>query len=655
MMRGAAIHMRQDTGRSFDAIRALAALLAAASIAGCSGGGGGSLTSTSPAVVASSATFPIDTAYANLVKNGFQATLALSGNAGAVPVSGSGSYSWAQASSSTFENQSVYDTLESLSFTLTAAGNSQSSSDTQHQYFDSRYAFAGELDSDGTYYVPASMSAWPSAAKVGDSGSRGSITLYSDSSKTTVTGYEQLSYRIEADTATTAILTVVTVDTDTNNAPQGSEEDRYRVTPAGDISYVSSTFVSSSSGISITVVLTATSAQSPGPTPPAPPTPSPAPSPTPPLPPTPLPVLSQSVAYHVDPAHTGRVAYGQPLNLPATPTWSVQLPGAVSYPLIAGSKVFITTAGTSSPSVNGTQLYALDEASGNVVWGPLDFPGTYNWSAHAYDNGKVFIVNSDGLLRCYDASTGTAGWSVRLPGQTQFNSPPTAVNGIVYVAGEESGGTLYAVDETNGAVLWTAAIDNGASSPTISNEGVFVSFSCGVYKFDPLTGATLWHYRAACSGGGGNAATYASGLLYVRALYQDPPQSGEVFDTTSGTQVGTYQAGPIPAIGDQTGFFLYQGTLRGIDLTSHNVLWSFAGDGNLGTEPIIVDQVVFIASSSGVVYALGAATGAQIWSGNAGASILTFGNWLPGPSTGIAAGEGYLVVPAGSTLTAWHY
>ena len=102
----------------------------------------------------------------------------------------------------------------------------------------------------------------------------------------------------------------------------------------------------------------------------------------------------------------------------------------------------------SSGGSSGTTLYALSQATGATVWSqPIS--GTYHLSNAAYDSGQVFVVNFDGLLRAFDADTGTLNWSVQLAGgQYAFNSPPTASGGNVYVTGSGYGSTLYAVSET---------------------------------------------------------------------------------------------------------------------------------------------------------------------------------------------------------------
>ncbi len=363
--------------------------------------------------------------------------------------------------------------------------------------------------------------------------------------------------------------------------------------------------------------------------------------------------LSQKcVTYQIDLAHSGHATFGLPLAFPGAPTWRVSLSGTVSYPLIANGKVYVLAGVADS---HGAQLYALDLATGGLVWGPVAITGTYQWCGHAYDNGKVFVVNFDGLLWSFDAETGTPGWSIKLPNQYAFTAPPTAANGIIYVGGAGSGGTLYAVDEQNGGVLWMSSVRNGdKSSPSLSDDGVFVSYPCQVYKFDPFLGSLLWHYDGPCSGGGGKTSVYSSGRLYVRDTASNP--DGTIFNADNGSIVGTFGGNgivPIPAFSATAGFFQMYGTLQSVDPATMHINWSFAGDGHLVSAPIVIDQVVIVGSMSGMVYALDATSGLQVWSGSAGAAISAPDEQNALILTGFGAGEGYLVVPAGNSLTGW--
>ncbi len=79
----------------------------------------------------------------------------------------------------------------------------------------------------------------------------------------------------------------------------------------------------------------------------------------------------------------------------------------------------------------------------------------------------------------------------------------------------------------------------------------------------------------------------------------------------------------------------------------------FSGDGHLVTSPIVVNNYVFVGSSSGAVYAIDATTGQVAWQDNVGAAIPSSGPVATMPLSGLAAGDGLLIVPAGNTVTAY--
>lgn len=364
---------------------------------------------------------------------------------------------------------------------------------------------------------------------------------------------------------------------------------------------------------------------------------------------SPAPPLGQSIAYQVDYAHSGRAVFGGSLTFPASPTWSVTLNGMISYPVIAGDMAYVTTNASSTGLGDGASLYALDLATGAVLWGPAAIATGSLWSGHAFDQGRLFVLNNDGDLRAFDAATGSPQWSIDLGGQF-FNAPPTAVNGIVYVGGAAR---LNAVEAATGKILWSSEVASGdKSSPAVSSDGVFVSYPCQAYKFDPYSGESLWHYDDGCQGGGGKTTVYANGELFARrssSLLHDL-----IFNADTGTIVGSFQSEVAPAFNEQTGYFLHAGTLRAIDQATRDLRWSFVGDNALVTAPVVINDTVVIGSHLGSVFALDADDGSVIWSGAAGGQIEGPDEQnVAAPLAGLGAGEGYLLVPAGNRLTAW--
>jgi len=203
----------------------------------------------------------------------------------------------------------------------------------------------------------------------------------------------------------------------------------------------------------------------------------------------------QAVALQDDPAHTG----AQPSSSLATPLsvkWtSAALGDHTSYPVIANGLVYVAYLTSSTTTAS---LIALHASDGSTAWGPVSL-GSSVRAMPAYDGGKVFVVNQtggstlQGIMRAYDATTGSLLWTTILPGQFQFTSGPTALNGVVYTGGAGSGGTLYAVNETTGAVQWTGSVMNGdESSPAVSSTGVYVNYACDqAYDFSPGSGTTI--------------------------------------------------------------------------------------------------------------------------------------------------------------------
>jgi outer membrane protein assembly factor BamB len=362
-------------------------------------------------------------------------------------------------------------------------------------------------------------------------------------------------------------------------------------------------------------------------------------------------VPDQSVAWQNNAQHDGNDP-SSPLLPPLTLKWLQDLTSlgvqSISYPLIAQGLVIVTTVDSNF----GKSLVAFDEVTGQQLWS-VNITGTYGFANAAYDSGKVFVVNFDGLMQAFDAATGGPLWSVQLPGQYAFTSPPTAVNGVVFVGGAGSGGTLYATDENNGNVLWTASVENGDhSSPAVIPGSVFVSYACPqAYSFDPSTGQLLWHYSGPCAGGGGKTPVVHLGKVYVRDSFFTPT-NGLILDANTGANVGSFASDRPPAFVDNLAVYLSSGTLTGVDIPSGQVLWSFAGDSGLVSAPVIVNQTIYIGSSSGLLYALDL-QGNTIWTTQVGASIAAPDEQNAFLTTGLGAGEGLLVVPAGGVLAVY--
>jgi outer membrane protein assembly factor BamB len=353
----------------------------------------------------------------------------------------------------------------------------------------------------------------------------------------------------------------------------------------------------------------------------------------------------------VNAAHTGTVVDAT-LRPPLAPLWSVPLgpkdfgnQAYISYPLIVHGLVYALFTSTTSSS-----LVALDAHTGNVQWGPVDAGGGF---AHAYDAGRIFVINSESELRAFDAATGSLDWVVTLFGAfPSFSAAPTAYRGIVYVSGGgDLGGYVYAVDEGSGSLLWKEAVDFGDdSAPTVSDDGVFVSYACvQAYAFNRLTGAPLWHHDGPCGGGGGETT-----VLYNRTVYAMDPAGNLKLDEATGNASGSFAAVNAPSFDASLGFFITMPlTINAIDLATGQTAWTFAGDESIDCPVVLAGGTAYAGSLGGMLYALDEQSGQLLWSTNTGAPIRCDLNNLGLPMNAMAAAEGILVAPAGGSLVAY--
>jgi outer membrane protein assembly factor BamB len=356
-----------------------------------------------------------------------------------------------------------------------------------------------------------------------------------------------------------------------------------------------------------------------------------------------------AVAYQLDRAHSGASTDAVTTTFGPKRLWMRNLGGGISYPLIVGNRIYVTAANGGS---SGSKLYALNATTGKNVWGPKDLGGSAKWSGLAFDAGKIFTVNADGVMTAFAASDGALRWSVQLPGQSDFSSPPTARGGLVYTGGSGTGGTLYAVNETTGAVTWSQPVENGDnSSPAVSSHGVWVSYTCGqTYDFNPASGALIWHRDTACHGAGGKTPVLAHGLLYVR-----DKSFPAILRAATGHLVSAFRtSGPAPAVDASQRYDLQDSTLTATSLTSGSPKWSFTGDGTLDSAPVVAGSTVLIGASSGRFYALSASNGSVLWSRKTSTPIPAPDEANDAkPLTGLGTSGGMIVVPAGSVLNVY--
>lgn len=221
-------------------------------LTGCLGGGGGgsstTTTPTPPPTVVSTLSFPLQSAFRAFFANGYgmarQFTVI-----GSCTESGSQSFT-AATTSTTFEGVPAFSVTNSITY---SASNCRT---VPYSYSESIFLNSNydEIGSSGTgfYGVFQTPASYPASVVVGSSGSYGTVQYYSDSTKTTSTGYAIYAYVIEPDTATTVIVNRIKKFYATTGSLVSTSQTRFRITSAGVITPISQDLVSGSTHLVMT-------------------------------------------------------------------------------------------------------------------------------------------------------------------------------------------------------------------------------------------------------------------------------------------------------------------------------------------------------------------------------------------------------------------
>ncbi len=284
----------------------------------------------------------------------------------------------------------------------------------------------------------------------------------------------------------------------------------------------------------------------------------------------------------------------------------------LASPAVSNGLVYITTACPTSGgqpfSCTGGSVYALDEATGSVVWQKLE-PVPISSSPLVAD-GRVFygiIALGNGRVLARFAMSGNLNWTAYLSDAVEV--PPSVDNGRVFVG--QIDGAIVALNETNGAQLWRV-VPSGAvtfqTAPAVGYGMVFTgSISRGLVALNENTGATVWTFAT----GGSNTTSVAlsGGRVYFGTgrgiVYSLNATTGVLM--WSRTTGGAVASSPALALGSKT---LFVGSndhyLYALNVTTGAVLWRYLTGSSVASSPAVADGRVFFGSRDNTVYALGA-------------------------------------------------
>jgi len=322
--------------------------------------------------------------------------------------------------------------------------------------------------------------------------------------------------------------------------------------------------------------------------------------------------------------------------------WNATIDGAkyqIASPLITENLVTV-------PSSNG-KVYAFDSKTGAPYWiSATESSRTGLTSSPILYRNQVIVGGGDGKLYSF-ADNGTLLWTTKVASSIYFSSP-AARDGIVYIGSEE--GRLHAVAANGTGEIWNVTVGGKVrSAPLLLKNEIVVTYSIyeNITAVDggavavSYDGEELWGVDVNSTSS--SAAETINGVVVSSAdgLTMISP-GGQVIWRTS---LGAHITGS-PSVGKDAIYAVTseeQSRVVAVNL-SGAIVWSYALEPKQYSmcSPTISDDVLYVTSDNGHVYAFSLIEPEPVGGGNMLFLILVFigvfailmvgaiGNWIAG-------------------------
>jgi outer membrane protein assembly factor BamB len=325
----------------------------------------------------------------------------------------------------------------------------------------------------------------------------------------------------------------------------------------------------------------------------------------------------------------------------------------------------IDAAGVVYAASNGTQMAAIDGATGAQIWSTTTRFGYL--ASPALGAGLIYDGDVGGTFRAYNVRTGAIVWEARGANPQEFVSSPLVLGQQVLAA--DNAGALFVWDAATGRVQQHMALGSAVtSSPTWTGDAVVLADNQGellALQSSPTARGLLlspaWQHAFTDPN---------SQNIFDYSLFAQPVLSGDRLVTVLegggmwSLDAKTGAASHLGDLGDKvfgnlalSGTVVYAGTQHGrvaaYRLPQGQPLWSTVLDGVIRFGPVAGGQQVFvntIATTTSSVSALDAASGQVQWT-----QTFTNGSAQPVLENGrlIVAASSILALDPQSGQTVW--
>jgi outer membrane protein assembly factor BamB len=317
-----------------------------------------------------------------------------------------------------------------------------------------------------------------------------------------------------------------------------------------------------------------------------------------------------------------------PLRPPFVSQWRVAGSVLIEFPpVLCGRALYLQK--------NDAAIYKISRLTGRVRWKTK--VGFLAASSPACAGSSVYAVVLSrgkgidaGRVVALDVKNGRVRWSRKLPSRAE--SSPLVASGRVYFGTED--GTVYALRASDGAVRWTFKAGGAVKGGLALDQGrlFFGDYGGKVHALRLSDGSQIWQTSSAGSAFGLKAGSFYStpavayGRVYIGSLdgfvYSFAASSGKLAwrHRTGGYVYSSPAVAGVPGVGPTVYIGSYDGRLYAFDARSGNVRWTHNAGGKISGAPVVVGDLVFYSNlTRRSSAALGAATGAVVWSTGRGA------------------------------------
>lgn len=333
--------------------------------------------------------------------------------------------------------------------------------------------------------------------------------------------------------------------------------------------------------------------------------------------------------------------------------WTYTAQEPLQQASVAHGAVYVSGDGGRPHDPHNDEIYALGAGTGKVLWTRhldnmsmttpvvahgLVFVGTGNQQFSARQQAKVNRLQSRSVVRgtgpsaiyALGAHTGAVRWKFPTRGEDM----PTLVadHSMVYAANGQ--GRIYALAAPTGAVQWSLKIGSYVSmaSPVLMRGILYVSGAhpYKLYAVDVHTHRLVWERPVPGVFGGSDDSSpaVAGGLIYLEGTtgtWQHPVSELLAF-RTSGTLAWETRlgAGTLPKDIEVSAPMEHRGTVYvgspvsdaeyAVQARTGRVQWRFKAYGPISESAAAVRGRVYVGDGKGMLYALNAKSGREIWS-----------------------------------------